>query len=356
MTQRTLAGILAVPLLIGLWVAAAVESLPYVTYEPGLTVDVLGDDEDGEAIIQIEGHRTYRDDGELRMTTVFVSQPEAHNSLFELMRGWISRDSAIYPWDAIYQEGVTTEQNREEGQVAMSSSKDAATAAALTELGHQVTEAVVTGVSDGTPAAGQLAAGDVLVRIGQDRIRNSGDAVAAVDKVAAGEQVPVVFRRDGRRQRVEITPAQTDDGPEIGVQVGTRATDFPFEVNIALDSSIGGPSAGLMFSLAIYDMLTPGSLTGGQSVAGTGTIDASGVVGSIGGIQQKIVGAREADAGLFLVPPANCAEALAAPAGDMRLVRAPTMSSARESIEAWVDDPEAELPSCADPTEGEGDE
>jgi PDZ domain-containing protein len=103
-----------------------------------------------------------------------------------------------------------------------------------------------------------------------------------------------------------------------------------------------------MFSLGIYDTLTKGSLTDGRTIAGTGTIDAAGVVGPIGGIQQKIVGARDAGAELFLVPPDNCDEAVEAPNGDMRLVEAPTTHSALDSIKKWVADPDAKLPTCGD--------
>ena len=92
MTQRTLAGILAVPLLIGLWLAAALAPLPYVTYEPGLTVNVLGTNDQDQEIIEVSGRQVHRDDGQLRMTTVYVSQPkpEGKNNLFELMHDWIS--------------------------------------------------------------------------------------------------------------------------------------------------------------------------------------------------------------------------------------------------------------------------
>ena len=127
---------------------------------------------------------------------------------------------------------------------------------------------------------------------------------------------------------------------------GATPSGWPGAAPDPTDPAIGGPSAGLMFSLGIYDTLTPGSLTGGHAVAGTGTVDASGRVGSIGGIQQKIVGARDAGAELFLVPPDNCKEALGAPRGDMRLVRADTMHEAREAIAAGVKDHDADLPSC----------
>jgi PDZ domain-containing protein len=348
MTQRTLAGLLAVPLLIALWVTAAFVPLPYVTYEPGLTLDVLGST-DGKEIIQVEGAKAYRDDGELRMTTVYVSQPrpKGRNNLFELMHDWVSDEDAVYPYDAIYAEHQTVEQNRQEGQAEMTSSQDAATAVALEELGYDVTEAVVAAVTKGAPADGELEAGDVILEVDGTEVTTSNDVVDAVTAAPVGEPVTFVVRRDGKRQEVTVTPTSSDGKPQVGIQVGTDVKkDLPVKVTVNIDPNIGGPSAGLMFSLGIYDTLTPGSMTGGKTIAGTGTMDAAGNVGPIGGIQQKIVGARDAGAGLFLVPPDNCADALGAPNGDMRLVEAPTMHSARESIEAWVKDPDADLPTC----------
>jgi PDZ domain-containing protein len=349
MTQRTLAGLLAVPLLVALWVTAALKPLPFVTYEPGLTVDVLGANDKGKEIIEVEGHRTYRDDGQLRMTTVYVSQPEpkGRNNLFELMHDWLSDEDAVYPYEAVYQEGETVEQNRQEGEQEMTSSQDAATAVALEEMGYDVTEPAVVAVSPDTPADGTLEAGDVIVAIDGRATKTADDVIAQVGDAATGEPLRFVVRRDGERRELSVTPDTVDGRPQVGIQLGTQAKkDLPVDVSIGIDPSIGGPSAGLMFSLGIYDTLTPGSLTGGHTIAGTGTMDAAGTVGPIGGIQQKIVGARDAGAKLFLVPPDNCAEALGAPNEDMRLVRADTMHDAREAIEAWVEDPEATLPSC----------
>ena len=349
MTQRTLAGILAVPLLIGLWVTAALVPLPYVTYEPGLTVNVLGKNDEGAPIISVEGRKSYPDDGELRMTTVYVSQPkpEGRNNLFELMHDWISDEDAVYPYDAVYRQDETVEQNKQEGAAQMTSSQDAATAVALEELGYDVTEAVVAGVTDGAPAAGKLEADDVIVRVDGTPVSTLSDVVDAVTAAPQGAPVAFVVRRDGGRQTVRVTPDTVDGKPQVGIQVGTQVDkDLPVDVKVDIDPSIGGPSAGLMFSLGIYDTLTPGSLTGGKVVAGTGTMDASGSVGPIGGIQQKIVGARDAGAQLFLVPPDNCKDALGAPNEDMRLVKADTMHDARLAIQKWVEDPDAELPSC----------
>lgn len=349
MTQRTLAGLLAVPLLIGLWVTAALVPLPYVTYEPGLTVNVLGENDEEQPIIEIEGRPTYRDDGQLRMTTVYVSQPrpQGSNNLFELMRDWASDEDAVYPYDAVYRQDETPEQNKQEGQAQMTSSQDAATAVALEELGYDVTEPVVADVTAGAPADGNLVAGDVILRVDGERVSTSQDVVDAVTAAAPGEPVTFVVRRGEERTTVQVTPATVDGQPQVGISVSAQLrTKLPVDVTINLSNDIGGPSAGLMFSLGIYDTLTPGSLTGGATIAGTGTMDATGAVGPIGGIQQKIVGARDAGAELFLVPPDNCQDALGAPNGDMRLVRAETMHDAKMAIEAWVEDPDADLPSC----------
>lgn len=345
MTQRTLAGILAVPLLVALWVTAAVRPLPYVTYQPGLTVDVLAETE-GREIIQVQGEQTYRDDGELRMTTVYVSQPDARVNLFQLMGDWLSPDASVYPYKAVYRPDETTAQNREDGAVDMVTSQDAAIAVALQELGYDVQPALeVLSVAKGTPAEGRLKVRDIFVEAAGRPVSSTDDVIDAVRSAPKGEPVTFVVRRDGQRTLVQVTPEQVDGKSTIGIRFGTGYV-FPFKVSVNIDPSIGGPSAGLMFSLGIYDTLTPGSLTGGATVAGTGTIDGDGQVGPIGGIQQKIVGARQAGAQLFLVPPDNCSDALGAPNEDMRLVRAETMHTAVQAIEAWVADPDADLPTC----------
>ena len=347
MTQRTIAGLLAVPLLVALWVAAATEPLPYVTYEPGLTVDVLAKDH-GSEIIQVSGHKTYRDNGELRMTTVYVSQPDAKVTLFELMRDWISREDSVYPYKAVYRPDETVQQNEQEGAIDMVSSQDAATAVALDELGYHVRPALeVLSVTKGAPADGRLKVRDILLEINGKRIRSADDLTGALAAIPEGGPAKLLVLRDGRRTPVEVTPQKKDGKQQVGISIGLGFV-FPFQVKVRIDPTIGGPSAGLMFSLGIYDTLTPGSLTGGQIVAGTGTIDANGKVGPIGGIQQKIVGARDSGAKLFMVPPDNCRDALGAPNGDMRLVRADTMHAAVTAIEAWVKNPDAHLPTCED--------
>src|SRR5690606_22200280 len=123
-------------------------------------------------------------------------------------------------------------------------------------------------------------------------------------------ELTIDYLRDGEPATARITTSESEDGtPRIGVQV-SHQIDAPFELEIQLEH-IGGPSAGLMFALGIIDKLEPEDLTGGLTIAGTGSIDEHGNVGPIGGVPQKLVGAREAGATVFLVPAANCAEALA---------------------------------------------
>ena len=132
--------------------------------------------------------------------------------------------------------------------------------------------------------------------------------------------------------------------PRIGISLGI-GYDFPFDVSIKVDPAIGGPSAGLMFSLAIYDTLTPGSLTDGETIAGTGELRDDGSVGPIGGIEQKIAGAEDAGAELFFVPRDNCGDVDGLDP-DLTLVKATSMHKALEALEAWADDRDADLPSC----------
>lgn len=349
MTQRTLAGLLAVPLLAVLWVQVLREPLPYVVYSPGLTVDVLGTTESdgaGEEIIEVQGAKTYRDDGQLRMTTVLVSQPDTRVTLPQLLGAWFDGDDAIYPYASVYQPDDTDETQREEGAFQMASSQDSAVASALTELGYDVNPTpVVSVVEEGTPADGELRQGDHLVSINGRDVTTVQEAAEAVDATGEGEPVELTVTRKGERLDFAIPREQMEGGQRIGIQM-RDSFRFPVDVTVGVDPQIGGPSAGLMFSLGIYDTLTPGSMTGGEVIAGTGTIGPDGAVGPIGGIDQKIAGARDDDARLFLVPADNCADAVDAPAGDMRLTRVATMAEAVDAVEAWADDPDTELPEC----------
>ncbi len=347
MSQRTRAGLLALSLLAVLWGTAAFAPLPYVTYYPGPTVDILAE-RDGQETVTVTGHRAFHDDGELRMTTVYVSQPEDDVSLPELLRAYFDPDAAVWPRSSIYAPDETDESSDRESAVAMVSSQDTAVAAALTELGEEVDPIVeVQDVTPSLPADGKLEVRDVLIEVGGTRITDAQDVVDAVDAAEVGRPLPFVVRRDGEKLTVEVTPREVDGDKRIGIIPGV-GYDFPFQVSVDISDGIGGPSAGLMMSLAIFDTLTPGSLTGGEAIAGTGTITPSGEVGPIGGIQQKVAAARDAGAELFFVPADNCDAIGGVDTGDMRLAKATTMHAAVQTLDDWVADPDTDLPTCED--------
>ena len=356
MTQRMIAACVSVPLLLGLVAVAVFVPVPFASYHPGPTFDVLGET-DGQEIIQVSGAKTYRDDGEIRMTTVSVSQEGVEKNVFEVMTDWLDPDSAVYPYDVVHPPGSTAEQEEVEGQVQMVSSQDNAIAAALRELDYDVEPALqVLSITPKTPADGALAVRDIFVSV--DGAALTADEAGqqtllkAIQSAKDGQKLRFVVLRDGEEVTVPVSTSEVtdEDGTtrrQIGIQLGLGFI-FPFSVSVNISDNIGGPSAGLMFALAIYDTLTPDSLTGGQDVAGTGELDARGVVGPIGGIQQKIAGARETGAELFLVPDANCADAVRANNGDMQLVRATTFVETLQAVEDWVADPDADLPGCDD--------
>ncbi len=362
MNQRTPAAAAAVVLVAALAVVALLKPLPYTTYAPGPTIDVLAAP-GGTEIIQVGGgEKTYRDDGQLRMTTVSVTPKDTNLNLFEVMAAWLDRSDAVYPKEAVYPDDKTADQVRDEGQVQMVSSQDTAVAVAEKALGYPVTPSLeVTLIKDGSPADGALAVRDLIRKVNgtplSDDITKASDQLrSAVKATPPGQQVTLTVLRDGKEVDVPLTPEQSSTdlfgvvtvtgSPQLGIFLG-QGFILPFPVTVTIDPRIGGPSAGLMFSLGIYDTLTPGSLTGGAAVAGTGEIAADGTVGAIGGIQQKIVGAREAGAKLFLVPADNCDDAKGAHNGDMRLVKVDTFDTARAAIETWAKDHDAKLPSCS---------
>jgi Lon-like protease len=351
MSRRAAATIVVACLLLVLAGVALVLPVPYVAMSPGPTVDVLGDTGQNKPIIAVSGHKTYDTSGELRLTTVSVTNPTRQLRLPEVMAAWFDGRRAVYPRDAIYPPEESPEDVEQQSSVEMVNSQDTAIAAALTELGYHLTKQVeVLAVTKGSPADGKFQVRDRVEQVGGVRITDIQQVSKAVQDAGVGHPVTFVVRRGGETKRIQATPKAAPDDPSkarVGVQIGI-GYDFPFDVTVGLSDDIGGPSAGLMFSLGVYDTLTPGALTGGNDVAGTGTITERGRVGPIGGIQQKIVAAADAGAKIFLVPPRNCGEAEHADVDkdQIKLVKAPTMHSAVSSLEAYADNKDANLPGC----------
>jgi PDZ domain-containing protein len=348
MTQRSLAALIALSLVVALMLVAWLAPLPYSVYRPGVTLNVLGDaSPDGKPIIQVAGHPVYRDGGQLRMTTVSVTRRDTHLGLWALLGAWFDRDAAVYPKAAVYPDTTGNEQSDiTEGAVQMSSSQETATAVALKQLGYSVHQTLeIVSVVPHSPADGHLQQHDLLQKVNGTAVTTPDGAVKAIQQTPAGHPIQLSVLRAGQEKQVSFQPGTKDGKPFLGISVGI-GFQLPFKVSVDIDPEIGGPSAGLMFSLGIYDTLTPGSLTGGKPIAGTGEIEPDGSVGPIGGIQQKIPAAKHDGAKLFLVPADNCPDAVGADHGSMRLVKVTTMASAVKAIQTWVKNPQATLPTC----------
>ena len=285
---------------------------PYVIEQPGPVFNTLGtSDHDGSPVplISISGADTYPTAGALDMLTVsVVGTPSSRPSWAEIVGAWFDKTRAVVPIDAIYPPSVTVDQQNEENQAMMVDSQQEAIAAALGDLKIPYTTTVtVAQLADGSPAAGILQTGDAITSVNGTAVSSVAELRAAV--TANGDAAPATIgiTRSGAPQLVQVTPTTSSNG-SILIGIGAGATyTFPFTVDVQLDD-VGGPSAGMMFALGIIDQLTPGELNGGQKVAGTGTIDADGNVGAIGGIRQKLYGAEESGASVFLAPASNCDE------------------------------------------------
>ncbi|GAA4808002.1 PDZ domain-containing protein [Nocardioides caeni] len=345
MNQRLIAACIAAPLVLILGGLALAVPLPYASYSPGPTFDILGQDSDEAEVIQVDGHEAYYDEGQIRFTTVIASSYDDRLALGDAISRWLDRDKAVVPYDVVHPPDSSAEAEKAEGAVQMTNSQDVAKAIALIELGYDLKTAVkVAAVDPEGPAEGKLLVGDLISKVDGNAANSTEELVAAVQTHDDGSLVELLVKRGDKELTVRLLPEEVKGTPRVGISVST-GFEFPFDITLRVDPTVGGPSAGLMFSLAIYDTLTPGSLTDGATIAGTGELRADGSVGPIGGIQQKIAGAEQAGAELFLVPPDNCAD-VAGLDPDLRLVRVETMHDARVAIEAWVADPDADLPAC----------
>jgi PDZ domain-containing protein len=301
--------------LVGVMVVAFIPA-PYVIEKPGPVFDTLGTVQvEGEdvALIDIPGETTYPTEGTLDMLTVSVAgNREQRPGWLEIAASWLDPSQAVIPLDEVYPEGVTVEQSTTQSNIDMANSQKQAVAAALTELGYTFdTVLSVVDIQEGTPADGLLEAGDTIQSVNGETFRDVKELQAAVAENGVESPATIQILRDGVEASVEAVP-QLSSGdnpvPILGVAVGNDY-EFPIDVQIQLEN-VGGPSAGMMFALGIIDKLTPGALNGGENVAGTGTITATGEVGPIGGVRQKLYGASNAGADWFLSPADNCAEVI----------------------------------------------
>jgi PDZ domain-containing protein len=289
-------------------VALSFFDAPYVIERPGPVVNVLGEYQD-KAVIQITGTKTYPTEGELGLLSVsIVGSPEQTPSWPELFFAWIDPAQAIAPLEEFYPDTKTVEQVDAESTAMMEESQQDSVAIVLKKLGYEVPSNIyISEVSKNKPSSGKLVAGDFVVGINGVKPTSIDNLRAMIGEYDSTNPLKVSVLREGKSLVYEINPVKNDDGKYVlGILVGTKY-DFPVKVNLQV-SDIGGPSGGMMFALGIYDQLTPGALTGGKNIAGTGTVNAEGTVGPIGGIRQKMYGAQRSGATHFLAPIDNCSE------------------------------------------------
>ncbi|MEE1649303.1 PDZ domain-containing protein [Brachybacterium sp. J144] len=335
-------------LLCAMIVGASVIPVPYVVERPGPAVDVLGEYEE-EQILVISGAETHPTEGELMMTTVSVDGGPGYTvTPVEVIRAWFDRSQAVLPRESVFPEGQTREQTALTNTASMSTSQQGAVAVALDALDIEYEPAVlVAGVEEEGPADGTLEPGDVIVSVGGETAADLEGFRTLIRAADPDGPVAMTVRRDGEELELEVPAEEVDGTARLGI-VLSDGYEFPFEVDLAV-GDIGGPSAGMIFSLAVYDELTPGALTGGESIAGTGTIAADGAVGAIGGIRQKLVGASDTGADFFLAPAANCQEVVGYEPDGLEVVAVETFDQAVEATETIAETGSTEgLVTCED--------
>jgi PDZ domain-containing protein len=309
--------------------AGAIIRVPYYLISPGEARGVA-------ELIKVKGDQAqvFEPRGKILFTTVSLA---GNVNVYEALLGWLDDDIQVIDEEQIT-GGASRQEVRQLNIQAMVDSKLTATKVALERLGYRVAVsgdgALVTLVSPQTPADGRLQVGDVITAVDGEAVSLHDQVVTKVRQRRPGDTVDVRFKRNGQDQDVRLTTATGPEGQAlIGVQLQTNDLryDFPVDVNIET-GLVGGPSAGLAFTLALIDDLSPGELTGGRPVAVTGTLDSEGHVGQVGGVAQKTVTARRAGAAAFLVPPQEAKEARAH-AGKMRIIPVNTLDEALAALE-----------------------
>lgn len=345
MSRHALTLVVAGLLTVVLTIIGALLPVPYVVLSAGPTEDTLGE-HNGKPVISISGRQTYPTDGKLSLVTVaYQGGPGRRIDLITALRGWLDPAVAVVPEETLFPRDTSAKEVQERNSREMLDSQEVATLAALNALKIPVKRAIsVVATDKGAPADGVLKPGDEITAVDGHPVTELEDAVKAVQRHKPGEKVRITVNRDGKATELTVGTIAGEGGKTmVGIQMRV-SYKFPFKVDINV-GEVGGPSAGLMFSLGIYDKLTPGSLTGGKSIAGTGTIDPSGKVGAIGGIEQKMIGAKRAGATIFLTPAGNCADAVRAVPEGLRLVKVETLEGAIKALDA-LRTGSGEVPTC----------
>jgi Lon-like protease len=326
--RRILTLVVALVPLVAFGVLVSLVTVPYVSLGPGPTFDTLGE-VDGKQVVDIEGTDVHPTTGHLNMTT--VSQRDGL-TLGQAMILWASGREQLVPRDLVYPPDKSKEEIDEANTTDFRQSEDSAEYAALHYLKYPMA-ITVESVNDPGPSAGKLQAGDAIGAVNGQPVATLDEFTAVLKKTKPDETIVLDYRRkNGPPGVATITLGSNGDRDYGYLGVGVLDAPWaPFTIDFNL-ANIGGPSAGLMFSLAVVDKLTTGDLNGSKFVAGTGTITGDGEVGPIGGIAHKIVAAAETGATVFLVPADNCEEAKTADEDGVELVKVDNLGQAVDAL------------------------
>ena len=311
-------------------VLLAVVTVPFVSLGPGPTFNTLGD-VDGKQVVAISGTSTQPTTGHLNMTTV---SERDDLTLGEALTLWLSGQEQLVPRDLVYPPGKSREDVDKANNADFKQSEDSAAYAALGFLKYPPAVTVAT-VTDPGPSAGKLKSGDAIDAVNGTPVANIEQFTGFLKNTKPGQVVTIDYRRKNEPAGVAQITLGTNKDRDYGF-MGVAVLDAPwapFVIDFNL-ANVGGPSAGLMFSLAVVDKLTTGELAGSTFVAGTGTISIDGKIGQIGGITHKMAAAQKAGATVFLVPAKNCYEAASDNPSNLRLVKVETLNDAVDALHA----------------------
>lgn len=335
--RRRLAGIrlagVAAVLLTSTVVGAAVLPIPYVALRPGSARPVT------EQVL-VEGAPSYPPHESIAYTTVNVGGA----TLLEALLGWLDDDVDVVPEERVRGDRSAEESRRYNAQL-MDNSKLVAITVALEHLGHEVpirtTGAVVRQIVEGSPAEGSLQIDDVIVAVDGQPVDQPGEIGTLLQSDGPGAQHLLTLERPaGAATTTDVaiaTVAAPDDAARavIGIAPEDRIVGFDFPLDVTIDSgTVGGPSAGLAFTLAVLDVLTPGEITGGHRVAVTGTMSLDGTVGPVGGAAQKAITVRDAGYEVFLVPSDELEDVRATIGDDLKVIAVDTLTEALDALDS----------------------
>lgn len=339
-------------LIIASAVTVNVVRLPYYAFSPGTLRETVD-------LVEIDGVTVYQPEGDVLLTTVSVSNRRL--TAWQAFLGWVDPTVTVVDEELVIGPARDRDAVRQMNLQMMDTSKDLATYVALDHLGYEVeiagTGAFVADVSEDTPADGVLEIGDTVVAVDGEPVELAAELVEEISSRPPGTEVTLEVEPhggEGSDERVVELGSREDDPDAafLGVVPQTRDGRFVFPIDVEFQTGqVGGPSAGLSFTLTLLDLLTPGELTGGTTIAATGTIDVEGNVGAIGGVEQKAAAARRDGIEVFIVPasiPEPELRAARRQAGDeVRIIEVDTLEEALEALEELGGDPLPELAPAA---------